>query len=58
MAIGNVELMHECLPKHSRMGTATMKQDEETEGEMRVDSMERSKTLIKKGPGGLYTGRA
>ena len=25
MAIGNVELMHECFPKHSRMGTARMK---------------------------------
>ena len=25
MAIGNVDLMHECYPKHSRMGTARMK---------------------------------
>ena len=25
MAIGNVELMHECSPKHSCMGTARMK---------------------------------
>ena len=25
MAIGNGELMHECFPKHSRMGTARMK---------------------------------
>ena len=25
MAIGNRELMHECFPKHSRMGTARMK---------------------------------
>ena len=25
MAIGNVELMQEYFPKHSRMGTATMK---------------------------------
>ena len=24
MAIGNVELIHECFPKHSRMGTATL----------------------------------
>ena len=33
MAIGNVELMHECLPKHLRMGTALMKYDVDTEGE-------------------------
>ena len=25
MAIGYMELMHECFPKHSRMGTARMK---------------------------------
>ena len=25
MAIGNGELMHECFPKHLRMGTARMK---------------------------------
>ena len=25
MAIRNVELMHECFPKHSRMGTARIK---------------------------------
>ena len=25
MAIGNEELMHECFPKHWRMGTARMK---------------------------------
>ena len=30
MAIGNGELMHECFPKHLRMGTARMKSDEET----------------------------
>ena len=30
MAIGNVELVHECFPEHSRMGTASMKQDKET----------------------------
>ena len=27
MGIGNVELMHECFPKHSRMRAARMKQD-------------------------------
>ena len=26
MTIRNVELMHECFPKHSPMGTARMKQ--------------------------------
>ena len=31
MAIGNRELMHECFPKHSRMGTAIMKEDNETD---------------------------
>ena len=31
MAIRNGELMHECFPKHSRMGTARMKEDNETE---------------------------
>ena len=29
MAIGNLELMHECFPKHSHMGTERMKSDEE-----------------------------
>ena len=33
MAIGNGELMHECFPKHSRMGTARMKYDNGTEEE-------------------------
>ena len=31
MAIGNVELMHECFPNNSRMGTARMKQENETD---------------------------
>ena len=31
MAIGNVELVHECFPEHWRMGTARMKQDKETD---------------------------
>ena len=37
--------MHECFPKHSRMGTARMKQDKETdeEGKKKGASMERSK---------------
>ena len=50
MAIGNGELMHECFPKHLRMGTARMKLDEETEeeGKKRGVSMERSKAGAKK----------
>ena len=40
MAIGNVELMHECFPEHSRKGTARMKYDKETdeEGKIRGDT--------------------
>ena len=33
MAIGNVEFMYECFPKHSRLGTARMKKAKETEEE-------------------------
>ena len=49
MAIGNGELMHECFPKHSRMGTAIMKYDKETneEGKKRGVSVERSKASTK-----------
>ena len=45
MAIGNGELMHECFPKHLRMGTANMKYDKETDegGKKRGVSMEKSK---------------
>ena len=49
MAIGNGELMHECFPKHSRMGTAIMKYDNETEEvKKRGVSMERCKAGTKK----------
>ena len=51
MAIGNVELMHECFLKHSRMGTARMKYDKETEEEAKkrgVSMEENSKAGIKK----------
>ena len=43
MAIGNWVLMHECFPKHLRMGTARMKQDNETDedGQKRGVSMEK-----------------
>ena len=39
MAIENGELMHECFPKHLRMGTARLKQDNETEEESRKRRM-------------------
>ena len=39
MAIGNVELMQECFPKHFRMGTAWMKEDKETEDKKRRMNM-------------------
>ena len=49
MAIGNWELIHECFPKHSRMGTARMKEDNETDedGKKRGVSMEKSKAGTK-----------
>ena len=49
MVIGNVELMHECFPRHSCMRTARMK-DKETgqEGNKRGLSMERSNSLVRK----------
>ena len=60
MASGNEELMHECFPKHSRMGR--MKQDKETdeEGEKRGLSMERSKagTKEKRSPDGRKPAKA
>ena len=42
--------MHECFPKQSRMGTASVKKCKETdeEGKKRVVSMERSKAGTKK----------
>ena len=40
MAIGNGELLQECFPKHSRMGTARMKLDED--GQKRGVSMEKN----------------
>ena len=48
MAMGNVELMHECLPKHSGIRTAKneVRQSEE-QAKRREVSMERS-TAIKK----------
>ena len=39
MAIGNVELMHECIPKHSRIYEWSKTTEE---GEKRGVSMERS----------------
>ena len=56
MAKGNGELMHECFPKHSRMGTARTKEDKETDEDdtKRGVSMERSKAgTNKRSPDGL-----
>ena len=48
MALINVELVHECFPKHWRMGTARMTYDEETEeGTKRGVSMKRCKAGMK-----------
>ena len=48
MAIGNIELMHKCFPKHLHMGRARMKEDKETkEGKKRDVSMEISKVDTK-----------
>ena len=50
MAIGNGKLMQECFLKHSRMGTARMKSDKETdeEGKNRGVNIERSNAGTKK----------
>ena len=44
-----MELVQECCPEHSRLGTARKKQDKETkeEGKKRAMSMERSKAGTK-----------
>ena len=49
MAIGNEVHMHECFPKHSRMGTERTKYDKETdeEGKKRGVSIERRKARMK-----------
>ena len=43
MAIGNGELMHECFPKHLRMGTAKNEIRQREEDKKRCLSMEKSK---------------
>ena len=45
MGIRNREVMHECFPKHLRMGTARMKRDKETkeEGKKKGNGTERIK---------------
>ena len=55
MAVGNVELMHECFPKHLRKRTARMIQSYKTKKQKKKDvSRERSKAGTKKlSPGGL-----
>ena len=50
MAVGNGELMHDCFPKHSCMGTAKLKYDKETDEECKKRGVrpERSKESTKK----------
>ena len=50
MAIRNWELMHECFPKHLRMGTARMRENKETDekGKKRAVCIERTKAGMKK----------
>ena len=56
MAIGNGELMHECFPKHSRMGTARMKLDHETDEDTQKRGVNMEKSTAgtnKRSPYGL-----
>ena len=56
MAIGHGELMHECFPKHLRLGTARTKYDNETDEDTqkRGVSMEKSTAgTNKRSPDGL-----
>ena len=56
MAIGHGELMHECFPKHSPMGTARMKKDKKTDedGKERGESMESKAGTNKRSPDGHH----
>ena len=49
-AAGNMELMHECFPKHSRMGTARINYDKQVKKVTRTTgvSMERRKAGARK----------
>ena len=56
MAIGNEEVTHECFTEHTRMGTASMKDDKETQedGKKRGVSMEnKAGTKERRIPDGL-----
>ena len=50
MAIGNIEVMHECTPEHLRMGKASLKWGKETkeEGKHKRVILERSTAGKKK----------
>ena len=52
MAMGNGELMHECFPKHSRIGTARMKEDKKRAEERREYGKKVQRARIKS-PDGL-----
>ena len=56
MAIGHGELMHECFPKQLRMGTARMKEDNETDKDIQKRGMSMEKSTAgtnKRSPDGL-----
>ena len=46
MAIGNGELMHECFPKYSRMGTARMKLDNDTDEDGKKTGLSMEKVYL------------
>ena len=50
MAIGNVELMHECFPKHLHMLTARLqiRQLKQEEGERTLVNLKKTQWAVKK----------
>ena len=53
-----MELVHECLPKHLRLGTAGIKEDKGEVGNKKGVNIETSTAVTKKGsPGGLAIAR-
>ena len=46
MAIGNGELMHKCFPKHSRMETARIKEDNETDEDCKKRGVSMEKSIV------------
>ena len=46
MAIENMKLMHECLPKHLRMEAARMIEDKETEEDLKNKRMKMERSTM------------